>query len=338
MGSGGGSGSGTTTQEASIAPELRPLFSQTGEISQNLQSAITPYFGEFFAPQVQQIPGMTPGQYDLNAAYRNLAFAPGLTPPQMDSYASLMDLTSSPVGSSPATQAAMAAAREPVVNELANAGLGNSSYVGYNLGAAYAPILAEEMQQRFQAIPALQNLGTQEYQQRQGNLTNYANSEEQRRGILETQEQAVTQDLLRRQGLGTQFTTGILGGFPAVTGSTSSTKNKSSGGGMSVICTELHRQGLMDDETYRCDEVFGRRQDLDVIRGYHRLACPVVEAMRRSVRLTKIVACLTAPWVRQMRHEVAGDVAPSWIGKAIMAVGVPICRFVGRLNSEVAHG
>lgn len=227
----GGSGAtkGSSNTENSIAPELQPLYSQTGTTVADLQNQIAPQFGQFFGTNVQQIPEFTPGQQLLNARLQSNAFGPALNAPQEAAYNSLNQLVSSPVGSSPMTIAAMAAARDPVLNDLALSGLGNSDAVGSSLGAAYAPILAQEMQQRFSAIPLLNQLGSSAYTQGQQNLSAYGASEEARRSIGQDQGQAELADLLRRQQLGSQFTTGILGGFPALGGS--STISKQSGGG-----------------------------------------------------------------------------------------------------------
>lgn len=229
MGSSGGATKSSGGTENTIAPELQPLYSQTGGMIQGLQADIAPQFSQFFNAQPQIIPSPTGGQNNLNAAYANQAFGPAMNAQQDAAFGSLMSLANSPVGSSPQTIAAMQAARDPVLNDLAMAGLGNSDAVGTSLGGAYAPILAQEMAQRFQAIPLLNQLGSTAYGQQQQNLGAYAQDEEQRRQIAASQYEAQTKDLLRRQGLGTQFTTGILGGFPAISGTT--TTSKTSGGG-----------------------------------------------------------------------------------------------------------
>ncbi len=229
MGGGSGATKGSSNTEASIAPELQPLYAQTGRMVQGLQADVVPQFSGFFSQQPQYIPGFTAGQQDINSALRSQAFGPAMNAQQDAAFGSLMTLANSPVGSSPQTIAAMQAIRDPTLNDLAQAGLGNSDAVGSSLGAAYAPIVAQEMAQRFQAIPLLNQLGSTAYAQQQQNLGAYGQSEEAQRGLWAAQEEANTKDLLRRQGLGSQFTTGILGGFPALGGSTTSTKQ--TGGG-----------------------------------------------------------------------------------------------------------
>ena len=75
--------------------------------------------------------------------------------------------TGGELGQSPATRAAMKAVRDPVLNDLGLAGLGNSGAVETELSAAYAPILAQEMALRSGAINQLTALGAQ---QRMGDI------------------------------------------------------------------------------------------------------------------------------------------------------------------------
>lgn len=222
---GGGGQSSQTKNE--IAPELRPLYKQTGNIIAGLQPEIAGQSPIFFGDQTQQIPGFTGGQEYVNQQLLQRAQGSALTGGQQAAQAELLGLIQSPYGQSPAALEAMRAVRNPVLNDLALSGLGNSGAVGESLTGAYAPILAAEMNQRYAAIPQLNALGQAEYQQGAQNLSAYGQSEEQRRGIEEARGQAELQDILRRQGLFSNYTTGILSGFPAISGSTT----KSSGGG-----------------------------------------------------------------------------------------------------------
>lgn len=333
MGKSGGGGSSNTTSTASIAPELQPLFAQTGTTVAGLQNQITPQFNEFFASQVQDIPGFTQGQMDINRQLRSQAFGPALNQPQQDAYNSLTSLINSPVGSSPATIAAMQAIRSPVLNDLALAGLGNSDAVGSELGNAYAPILAQEMAQRYAAIPQLHQLGTTAFSQGQQNLGAYGASEEQQRGILETRGQAELADLLRRQNLGTGFTTGILGGFPSIGGQTSTTTTKQSGGGGmgSVLCTVANEQGYLDDDTFMADCKFGESLPPAVLAGYHRWGIPLANAMRRSRALTILLVPLIRSWARTMRAKIEGQPKSETIlGQIMLRWGTPFCGWLGR--------
>ena len=97
-----------------------------------------------------------------------------------------------------------------------------------------------------------------------------------------------------------------------------------------MICTELHRQGFMGDRTYTLDARFGHTMPADVLRGYHLWAKPLVRVMRRSQRVTRLVAYLAGPWVTEMVYVMGARPTGSWRGRALMAVGVPICQALGR--------
>ena len=101
-----------------------------------------------------------------------------------------------------------------------------------------------------------------------------------------------------------------------------------------MICTELRRQGLVGDEVYAADCEFGRQQDPQVLRGYHLWAPSVVRAMRRSRIFTGLVSCLAQPWMREMAHRQGLGSRGSLVGRAIMIVGLPFCRMLGRYRDE----
>ncbi len=100
-----------------------------------------------------------------------------------------------------------------------------------------------------------------------------------------------------------------------------------------VICAELHRQGLMDETIFEADEAFGRYlgdNDRDVLLGYQLWAKPVVKWMRRSRTATKIVASLATPWSYEMAYRVGARDKGTVEGKILMFIGVPVCRAIGR--------
>lgn len=101
------------------------------------------------------------------------------------------------------------------------------------------------------------------------------------------------------------------------------------GSGITVICGELHRQGFMSDEIYEADQKFGHilsREDQFVMIGYMTWAPLVVMAMRESKLFTRFIAFFGMSWA----NEMAGN--KNILGKAIMTVGVPLCRFIGKLH------
>ena len=232
------------------------------------------------------------------------------------------ELTGGPIGSSPATQAGIAAITPRIQNEMAMAGLGRSGALPEALASAYGPIVAQEIAGRQAIIPQLAAMGQAQRQgditgagmfqrageaqragdevsaqmfqrageaQRAGDitqasqLTNIANaarsgsvqaaqiqaqiaqaqrtgdlegaarlaalgdqlvkrestllgeaatSEEALRELAAMQFQSFQQDMLRRQQIASQLTTGILGNFPSVTGTSTVSKTSGGGGGM----------------------------------------------------------------------------------------------------------
>ncbi len=233
MGSGGGSrGTSTTTEQASIAPELRPLFGQTASFLQNLQAGPGGNLAQFFGANPQQIPGATPGQMDILQRQRSRAFGPMLTGPEGAGLMQLGELTGGPLGSSPATQAAMQAAMGPIQNQLALAGLGRSGALTTDLAGAFAPILAQEQAMRFGSVPQLFGLGNTLTGRQSGLLGELGQSEEAIRGLTETQGAANREDFLRRQALAQSLTTGILGSLPTTGLLGRQSTTRSSGGGI----------------------------------------------------------------------------------------------------------
>lgn len=209
MGSHSGGSQGTK-----IPKQFRPLASQTGDILQQEQQAIVPQFESFIQPSPQYIPPLTPGQENIAQLQYDRATAPSvLTSPEQQALSQIDYLTGGPLGQSPATIAAMKAARDPVLNDLALAGLGNSGSVESELLGAYAPILAQEVAGRQAVIPQLANIGQTEAQRRSDLLGQAFAGQEAGRQIDVQRGLADLNDLLRRQGLFQNLTTGLISPF-----------------------------------------------------------------------------------------------------------------------------
>lgn len=111
-------------------------------------------------------------------------------------------------------------------------------------------------------------------------------------------------------------------------------QNSGGGGGGTVICTELHRQGYMDDETYSKDAEYGRYvrdTAIHVYVGYIFLASPIVSIMRKSRLFTNIISYPAMAWANHMAY------GNSFVGKIINTVGSFICGVTGKaimMNKE----
>ena len=108
-----------------------------------------------------------------------------------------------------------------------------------------------------------------------------------------------------------------------------------------VICTELHRQGLMSDEIREADERFGRiisATSPETMLGYHYWAIPIVNLMQKSRLFTKIVWAVARPWAYHMAYEMGSLERDNLLGKVLMKVGAFISRTIGKSISAKNPG
>jgi hypothetical protein len=100
--------------------------------------------------------------------------------------------------------------------------------------------------------------------------------------------------------------------------------------GGTVICTELHRQGILDSETYAADSAFGKTLSDEVLTGYHVWGEPLARAMSKSKSLTKVVWIFARPWATEMAYQAGIRTKGHLAGRLIMKVGIPMCRIIGK--------
>lgn len=100
------------------------------------------------------------------------------------------------------------------------------------------------------------------------------------------------------------------------------------GTGQGAICSEMYRQGYMSEEMWRADQRF--YVPADVLRGYHRFAYTIVGAMKRSRLVAWLVSIPGMAWAREMAHREGVLPQGSLVGAIILAVGVPVCRWLGQ--------
>lgn len=122
------------------------------------------------------------------------------------------------------------------------------------------------------------------------------------------------------------------------------------GGGGKIICTKLYELGLMSKEIYLADQAFGAeliKSHPDIYNGYRAWAEIVVDwmdgrgpkmmpwlsdeafgqaAKSWSIRWAQDIA---TPWAEEMAYQMKESMLPNNTGKAIMAIGTPICKIVG---------
>jgi len=100
------------------------------------------------------------------------------------------------------------------------------------------------------------------------------------------------------------------------------------GGGGTVICTELHRQGLLSTELYNKDKAFSEelmKARPEIYIGYFLWAQHLAKAMANSTLLTTLVKPVALAWAKQ----IAGE--KSLLGSLIQNVGAPLCGFIGKI-------
>ena len=110
------------------------------------------------------------------------------------------------------------------------------------------------------------------------------------------------------------------------TDSVSKRLNKAVG---TVICGELHRQGIMSDELYKQDCDFAEKlkeKDPEVYEGYYVWAKHVAKLMSKSKLVTDIMTPFGMAWARQMAGQ------ENILGKSILTIGKPICKVIGKIR------
>ena len=111
------------------------------------------------------------------------------------------------------------------------------------------------------------------------------------------------------------------------------------GGGDKVICTALHELGRLSDDVYALDAEFGLRvnsEDPMLGDGYRLWATSVANYIKGDSIGSKIALTIVSPvakaWAAEMAHVMRPEeYKPNVFGKALMAIGNPICRMIGRV-------
>jgi hypothetical protein len=103
-------------------------------------------------------------------------------------------------------------------------------------------------------------------------------------------------------------------------------KAPETGGMGTVICTELHRQGIMPLAMYIKDMQYGESLDHATLIGYRLLAIPVVKLMHKYAIVTKLVSIPAMAWARNMAGQY------NFFGSMISFFGEPICHIVGKVK------
>jgi hypothetical protein len=97
-----------------------------------------------------------------------------------------------------------------------------------------------------------------------------------------------------------------------------------------VLCTELHRQGIMPKELYLKDSRYGYELNSthpEVVVGYHVWAKPLVRLMQVSPLATSILKVPVMKWAKHIAEE-----EKSLFGYFCVKIGQPICGIIGKIK------
>lgn len=102
-------------------------------------------------------------------------------------------------------------------------------------------------------------------------------------------------------------------------------------GGATVICTELHRQGYLDDNVFKLDGLYRYKHiDNDDYDNYLEWGTPVAEWMKESPMLTKIIKPFGIAWAKSMAHKMDSRYPRNKLGEWVEKIGIPISNFIGK--------
>jgi hypothetical protein len=118
------------------------------------------------------------------------------------------------------------------------------------------------------------------------------------------------------------------------TGSDFSSGTSGTSGDSRVVCTELHRQGIISDKLYQAERIYGCSLSTIIIKGYHHWAIPLVRRMRKSSLLTKLVYYISKPMLQEMAHRADKSFDSSLMGSVMLSFGIPLCYIVGSLTNR----
>lgn len=138
----------------------------------------------------------------------------------------------------------------------------------------------------------------------------------------------------------------VIGNMPGdVTKGGKDNNGEGEGASGTVICTALHNKGLLDSKVFELDAEYGklvRTNNPELMDGYLKLATPFADYIQKdtigAVAARYAVAPFARAWAYEMAHQMKPEVYKgNVLGKAIMAVGYPLCKFVGKNKQEQAH-
>jgi hypothetical protein len=104
----------------------------------------------------------------------------------------------------------------------------------------------------------------------------------------------------------------------------------------SVLCTHLHKTGQLDFEIYRHASFYALEHIPEpVYLGYRVLADPLVKRAKESRFWNQIVRWIGIPMSKELAHRFRPKrFKANYAGKAILFLGMPLCKIVNRLAPD----
>ena len=115
-------------------------------------------------------------------------------------------------------------------------------------------------------------------------------------------------------------------------------ENSGGGGGDSIICTELHRRGLLPENVLKADGEYRRKYiDDEAYYGYLFLAEPIVSLMKKSFIFTLFIKLFAGPFAHEAASRINHTIKGNIMGRIILKTGKPICKYYYRLRTRFTH-
>lgn len=120
-------------------------------------------------------------------------------------------------------------------------------------------------------------------------------------------------------------------------GNASGSASAGAGAGGTVICTELHRQGLMPDHIYKADSDYGDKLPTSILQGYYVIGKPIARLMARSRLVTRLIKPICLSWAYQMAYKEGVVTHGNRVGAAIEFLGIPLCKLINAATRELSR-
>jgi len=108
-----------------------------------------------------------------------------------------------------------------------------------------------------------------------------------------------------------------------------------------VICTELYRQGYLNNRQLMADNEYGKRlrkNNPETFYGYLAVGEPCVEIMQKSKLATLIAYMVVSPWSKYVMKSFGYTEKGSRIGRAINFFGLKLFGIIGKTKIRLKYG